>query len=154
LVDQEDGVGSGRDGCGDLGEVQVHRLGVAGRHDQVVRHRSLRLVNTLVEPSQVKSLAFGSPDTLARSILWARQAVVHPRICYQPETKNCTTPFLNALKVKLASPPIGQQRIAHQSRLHIYHIVRFAHASRPLCARRYATFARASGDRFLEALIR
>src|SRR5215831_2175687 len=25
---------SGRDGCGDLGEVQVHRLGVAGRHDQ------------------------------------------------------------------------------------------------------------------------
>src|SRR5262249_13991597 len=29
-----DGVGSGRDGCGDLGEVQVHRLGVAGRHDQ------------------------------------------------------------------------------------------------------------------------
>ena len=34
LVDQEDGVGSGRDGCGDLGEVQVHRLGVAGRHDQ------------------------------------------------------------------------------------------------------------------------
>jgi len=34
LVDQEDGVGSGRDGCGDHGEVQVHRLGVAGRHDQ------------------------------------------------------------------------------------------------------------------------
>ena len=34
LIDQEDGVGSGRDGCGDLGEVQVHRLGVAGRHDQ------------------------------------------------------------------------------------------------------------------------
>src|SRR2546426_1744617 len=34
LVDQEDGVGSGRDGCGDLGEVQVHRLGVAGWHDQ------------------------------------------------------------------------------------------------------------------------
>ena len=27
-------MGSGRDGCGDLGEVQVHRLGVAGRHDQ------------------------------------------------------------------------------------------------------------------------
>ena len=25
---------AGRDGCGDLGEVQVHRLGVAGRHDQ------------------------------------------------------------------------------------------------------------------------
>src|SRR5258707_14878567 len=34
LVDQEDGMGSGRDGWGDLGEVQVHRLGVAGRHDQ------------------------------------------------------------------------------------------------------------------------
>src|SRR5262249_23951712 len=34
LIDQEDGVGSGRDGCGDLGDVQVHRLGVAGRHDQ------------------------------------------------------------------------------------------------------------------------
>src|ERR1700732_1219471 len=25
---------SGRNGCGDLGEVQVHRLGVAGWHDQ------------------------------------------------------------------------------------------------------------------------
>src|SRR3989475_13142438 len=34
LSDQEDGVASGRDGCGDLGEVQVHRLGVADRHDQ------------------------------------------------------------------------------------------------------------------------
>src|SRR5262249_6093071 len=34
LIDQEDGVGSGRDGCGDRGEGQVHRLGVAGRHDQ------------------------------------------------------------------------------------------------------------------------
>src|SRR5215831_13296420 len=27
-------IGRRRDGCGDLGEVQVHRLGVAGRHDQ------------------------------------------------------------------------------------------------------------------------
>ena len=34
LIDQEDGVGAGRDGRGDLREVQVHRLGVAGRQDQ------------------------------------------------------------------------------------------------------------------------
>jgi hypothetical protein len=34
LIDQEDGVGTGRDGLGDLGEVQVHRLGIAGRQDQ------------------------------------------------------------------------------------------------------------------------
>jgi hypothetical protein len=27
-------VGTGRDGLGDLGEVQVHRLGIAGRQDQ------------------------------------------------------------------------------------------------------------------------
>jgi len=31
LIDQEDGVGTGRD---DLGEVQVHRFGVADRQDQ------------------------------------------------------------------------------------------------------------------------
>ena len=34
LVDQEDGVGGGCDGRGDLGEVQAHRLGVAGPQDQ------------------------------------------------------------------------------------------------------------------------
>ena len=34
LVDQEDGVGAGRDDSGDLREVQVHRLGIAGRQDQ------------------------------------------------------------------------------------------------------------------------
>ena len=34
LVDQEDGVGAGRDDRGDLREVQVHRLGIAGRQDQ------------------------------------------------------------------------------------------------------------------------
>ncbi len=34
LIDQEDGVGIRRDGFGDLREVQVHRLGVAGRQDQ------------------------------------------------------------------------------------------------------------------------
>ena len=34
LIDQEDGVGTGRDDRGDLGEVQVHRIGVAGRQDQ------------------------------------------------------------------------------------------------------------------------
>ena len=34
LIDQEDGVGARRDGRGDLGEVQVHRLGVAGGQDQ------------------------------------------------------------------------------------------------------------------------
>jgi hypothetical protein len=34
LVDQEDGVGAGRDDLGDLGEVQVHRFGIAGWQDQ------------------------------------------------------------------------------------------------------------------------
>ena len=34
LIDQEDGVGTGRDNLGDLREVQVHRLGIAGRQDQ------------------------------------------------------------------------------------------------------------------------
>ena len=34
LIDHEDGVGAGRDGRGDLHEVQVHRLGVAGGQDQ------------------------------------------------------------------------------------------------------------------------
>ena len=34
LIDKEDGVGAGRDDLGDLGEVQVHCLGVAGRQDQ------------------------------------------------------------------------------------------------------------------------
>ena len=34
LIDQEDGVDTGRDDRGDRGEVQVHRLGVAGRQDQ------------------------------------------------------------------------------------------------------------------------
>ena len=34
LIDQEDGVGAGRDGLGDLDQMQVHRLGVAGRQDQ------------------------------------------------------------------------------------------------------------------------
>jgi hypothetical protein len=34
LIDEEDGVGSWCDHLGDLREVQVHRLGVAGRQDQ------------------------------------------------------------------------------------------------------------------------
>ena len=34
LINQEDGVGAGGDGRGDLCEVQVHRLGVAGGQDQ------------------------------------------------------------------------------------------------------------------------
>jgi hypothetical protein len=34
LIDQEDGVGTRRDNLSDLREVQVHRLGVAGRQDQ------------------------------------------------------------------------------------------------------------------------
>ncbi len=34
LIDQEDGVGAGCDDLGDLREVQVHRLGIAGRQDQ------------------------------------------------------------------------------------------------------------------------
>ena len=34
LIDQEDGVGTGRDDLGDLREVQVHCLGIADRQDQ------------------------------------------------------------------------------------------------------------------------
>ena len=34
LIDQEDGVGSWCDHLGNLNEMQVHRLGVAGRQDQ------------------------------------------------------------------------------------------------------------------------
>jgi hypothetical protein len=34
LIDQEDGMGTGRDNLGDLREVQVHRLGVASGQDQ------------------------------------------------------------------------------------------------------------------------
>ena len=34
LIDQEDRVGTGRDDLGDLREVQIHRLGIAGRQDQ------------------------------------------------------------------------------------------------------------------------
>ena len=34
LIDQEDGVGFGRDSFGDFRQVQVHGLGVAGRQDQ------------------------------------------------------------------------------------------------------------------------
>ena len=34
LVEQEHGVRAGRDGGGDLGQVQVHRLGVAARQDE------------------------------------------------------------------------------------------------------------------------
>ena len=34
LIDQEDGVGTGCDDRGDLGEMQVHRFGIAGRQDQ------------------------------------------------------------------------------------------------------------------------
>ena len=43
LIDQEDGVGTGRDHLGDLGEVQARRLGVAGRQDQ---GRTLALFRT------------------------------------------------------------------------------------------------------------
>jgi hypothetical protein len=34
LINQEHGVGAWRDSLGDLGEMQVHRLGVAGGQDQ------------------------------------------------------------------------------------------------------------------------
>jgi hypothetical protein len=34
LIDQEDGMGSGRDRFGDLCKMQVHRLAIAGRQDQ------------------------------------------------------------------------------------------------------------------------
>lgn len=34
LIDQQDGMGTGGNGLGNLREVQVHRLGVAGRQNQ------------------------------------------------------------------------------------------------------------------------
>ena len=34
LIDQEDGVGAGRDDLGDLRQVQIHRLGITSRQDQ------------------------------------------------------------------------------------------------------------------------
>lgn len=34
LIDQEDGVGTGRNDLSDLRQMQVHRLGIAGRQDQ------------------------------------------------------------------------------------------------------------------------
>ena len=34
LVDEECGVTARRDGCGDLGQMQVHRLGIASRQDE------------------------------------------------------------------------------------------------------------------------
>lgn len=34
LIDQEDGVGTGGNGLGNFRQVQVHRLGIAGRQDQ------------------------------------------------------------------------------------------------------------------------
>ena len=34
LIDEKDGVGSGSDGVGDFCQMQVHRLGIAGRQDQ------------------------------------------------------------------------------------------------------------------------
>ena len=43
LIDQENGVATGLDGLGDLREVQVHRLGIAGWQDQ---GRALALVWT------------------------------------------------------------------------------------------------------------
>src|SRR5712672_1620919 len=34
LIDEKDGMGSRCDGVGDFGQMQVHRLGIAGRQDQ------------------------------------------------------------------------------------------------------------------------
>ena len=34
LIDQEHGVGAGRDGFGDFGEMQVYRIGIEGRQDK------------------------------------------------------------------------------------------------------------------------
>jgi hypothetical protein len=69
LIDQEDGVGTGRDGLGDLDEMQVHRLGIAGGQDQ---SRALALSwadgtedigrgRALIAGSTRASAAFGPP---------------------------------------------------------------------------------------------
>jgi hypothetical protein len=42
LIDEKDGVGSGRDGVGDFRQMQVHRLGIAGRQDQASCFAELR----------------------------------------------------------------------------------------------------------------
>src|SRR2546422_998999 len=46
LVDQEDSVGGGCNGRGDLREVQVHRFGIAGRQDQGCALAPLRAYRT------------------------------------------------------------------------------------------------------------
>jgi hypothetical protein len=42
LIDEKDGVGSGSDGVGDFCQMQVHRLGIAGRQDQASCFAELR----------------------------------------------------------------------------------------------------------------
>ena len=43
LVDEQRGVGAGRDLRGDFGQMEVHRLGVAARHDE---RRALAVLGT------------------------------------------------------------------------------------------------------------
>jgi hypothetical protein len=65
LIDQQHGVRSRRDLGGDLGEMQVHRLGVAARHDQ---SRAFAVLGTdrAEDISRGGSLVFGSARTRAK----------------------------------------------------------------------------------------
>ena len=69
LVDQEDGVGAGRDDSGDLREVQVHRLGIAGRQDQGC---------TLALSGADRAEDVGGGGTLVPRRTWARAALRPP----------------------------------------------------------------------------
>jgi hypothetical protein len=69
LIDQEHGVGAWRDSLGDLDEVQVHRLGIAGGQDQGCALAFLRADSTedvgrggaLIAGSARASTALGPP---------------------------------------------------------------------------------------------
>ena len=66
LIDQEYGVCAGRDGGGDLHQLQVHRLGVAGRQDQ-------GCTLTLFRADGTKDV--GGSGALVAGRTWARAAL-------------------------------------------------------------------------------
>ena len=69
LIDQEHGVGTGRDDLGDLREVQVHRLGIAGRQNQ---GRALAIL-----------WADGAEDVGGSGALITRSAGTEPRFAHR-----------------------------------------------------------------------
>src|SRR5271169_167399 len=69
LIDEEDGVGAGCNCLGDFCEVQVHRLGVAGRQDQCRALAFLRADRT-------ENVGRGGALITGRA--WARAALCPP----------------------------------------------------------------------------